>query len=218
MENSSRSALVAGRVSVETIMQELSRDRPVFHSEADFQHAFARSLWELDPLVQSRLEVRQGNGREYLDLLCNSPVGRTAIEFKYFSRRWSGTHGDPAEEYNLKEHAATDLLRRDFVFDLARVERFTTHPDTTGLVILLTNDPSIWSTPRTNRSTRDSDFRLHEGRTLKGELLWGGGDYPANTRDLVGKYYLGWNDYSTLPGTNGQFRYLVVAVYLPKRA
>ena len=40
-------------------MAELARVRPVFHSEADPQHAFARVLWELAPEVECRLEARQ---------------------------------------------------------------------------------------------------------------------------------------------------------------
>ncbi|MFC4035890.1 hypothetical protein ACFO3J_31135 [Streptomyces polygonati] len=68
-------------------MAQLRQDRPVFHSEADLQHSFARVLWELAPKIQSRLEVRQNapdaRGAEYLDLLCVGPSACTAIEFKY---------------------------------------------------------------------------------------------------------------------------------------
>jgi len=40
-----------------------------------------------------------------------------------------------------------------------------------GYVILLTNDAQFWQ-PSVRRDTCDADFRLHEGRVLKGTLRW----------------------------------------------
>lgn len=206
------SPLIAGRVPVGELMRSLGRERPVFHSEADFQHSFARALGEIDSTIQTRLEAQQGDAREYLDLLAIGPTRQTAIEFKYWTQHWSGTAGGPAEEYHLKNHAATDLARRNFVFDIARLERFASRPEISGLAIVVTNDASLWSPPRSQRRTRDVDFRIHEGRILKGKLLWGGGDYPANTRDLSGEYKLRWSDYSVLTGSKGRFRSLAVDI------
>ncbi len=191
-------------------MKALSELRPVFHSEADLQHSFARTLWETDTAIHTRLETRQGDHREYLDLLATSPHAQTAIEFKYWTRNWVGTAGQGAESYSLRNHSATDLARRNFVFDIERLERFAVGAGANGLAVLLTNEPSLWTPPRTQRSTRDGEFRLHEGRVLSGTLLWGNGDYPANTRHLDGEYPLRWCDYSELPGAGGKFRYLVV--------
>ncbi|WP_185932485.1 hypothetical protein [Streptomyces sp. WAC 01325] len=61
---------------------------------------------------------------EYLGLLCFSDTTRTAIEFKHFTRRWTGTAGRPPKDYALKGHAATDLARLHFVRDMAGLERF----------------------------------------------------------------------------------------------
>ena len=202
--------LVAGRLCIGQVMKALSESRPVFHSEADLQHAFARVLWETDSIIRTRLEARQGDQREYLDLLAIGPQIQTAIEFKYWTRNWVGTAGTDAEEFALRNHSATDLARRNFVFDIARLERFAARPAANGLAIILTNEPSLWSPPRSQGSTRDRDFRLHEGEVLAGTLLWGNGDYPANTRHLTGEYPLHWCDYSDLPGAAGKFRYLVV--------
>lgn len=96
------------------------------------------------------------------------------------------------------------------MFDIERLERFAAGPAANGLAVILTNEPSLWTPPRSQRSTRDGDFRLHEGQVLSGTLLWGNGDYPANTRHLSGEYPLRWCDYSDLPGVGGKFRYLVV--------
>jgi hypothetical protein len=197
-------------------MARLQKDRPVFHSERDLQHSFARVLWELAPEVQSRLEVRQdapdAAGAEYLDLLCIGPSGRTAIEFKYFTTQWTGTAGQPPEEYALKSHAATDLARLGFVSDIARLERFGNRPDQNGLALIITNEAGLWTPPKLD-GTRDRDFRLHEGRTLTGQLLWGGGDYEPNTRLLHGSYSLNWQSYSLQHGPGGEFRYVAVFNY-----
>lgn len=210
MESAAKRHLIAGSVPVDVLLHRLAFERPVFHSEADFQHAFARALWQLDPEIHVRLEVRQPGAREYLDLLAFGPDGRTAIEFKYWTRAWSGTAGGSKEPYVLKSHAATDLARRNFVFDIERLERFAVGPRDNGLAVLLTNDPSLWSPPRTRRVTRHDAFRVHEERILAGTLLWGGGDFPDNTRTLTGRYELAWSDYSDAGGPYGTFRFLVV--------
>lgn len=207
--------LIAGEVPLSKIMAKLRQDRPVFHSERDLQHSFARVLWELAPTVQSRLEVRQNapdaEGAEYLDLLCIGPSARTAIEFKYRTATWTGTAGSHPEDYALRSHSATDLARLGFVTGITRLERFGDLPDQNGLALLVTNEAGLWMPP-TQDNTRDRDFRIHEGRTLTGPLLWGGGDYTDNTRTLRGTYPLNWQSYSLQDGPRGEFRFLAVSV------
>ncbi|MFD9034193.1 hypothetical protein ACFVZW_24080 [Streptomyces sp. NPDC059567] len=163
------------------------------------------------------MEVRQPsaktNGAEHLDLMCIGPSARTAVEFKYFKARWAGVAGPLEEEYTLASHAATDVGRLGFVSDIARLERYCTHPDQNGLALLLTNDRALWTPPKDGaRRTRDADFRIHEGRTLTGELLWGGGDYEPNTRTLHDTCHLSWEDYSRQEGPRGEFRYVATWV------
>ncbi|WP_234539528.1 hypothetical protein [Streptomyces shenzhenensis] len=206
---------IAGRASLDDVIAELSRHRPVFHSEADLQHSFARVLWELAPDVHSRLEVPQrGPGKtEYLDLQCLGPEGRTAIEFKYFTRGWTGKAGTPVEDYALKAHGATDLARLHFVRDIARLERFCSRPDQNGLALMLSNETSLWAPPAPGRRrTRDHDFRIHHGRGLAGTLLWAEGTYEPNTCSLRGTYPLKWETYSEQSGAGGEFRYLAVFI------
>ncbi|MFF3874617.1 hypothetical protein [Streptomyces sp. NPDC001978] len=206
---------IAGRTSLHEVMAQLRRHRPVFHSKADLQHSFARVLWELVPEVQSRLELPQrlSDKAEYLDLLCIGPEARTAIEFKYFTRSWTGTAGTPAEDSALKAHAATDLARLHFVRDIARLERFCRRSEQNGLALLLTNEASLWTPPGPGRRpTRDHDFRIHEGRELTGTLLWAEGTYERNTCRLRGAYPLAWEQHSRQDGPGGEFRYLAVFV------
>ncbi|MBC9822831.1 hypothetical protein H9I49_16190 [Terrabacter sp. MAHUQ-38] len=192
-------------------MKALSLERPVFHSEADFQFSFAQAVKALEPDVQCRLErpiLNSSTGRtEYLDLLCSGAEGETAIEFKYFTRRWHGVVGN--ETFQLREHAAIDLLRLHFVHDVARLEGFGF--PRSGLAVLLTNEPGLWA--QSARNTRDRDFHLYEGRELSGTLLWAEGAYTPNTRELRGAYALKWQDYATLDEQRGgRLRYLALEV------
>ncbi|MGW1888151.1 hypothetical protein [Streptomyces sp. NPDC001970] len=208
-------AFIAGRTSLNEVMAKLCQLRPVFHSEADLQHSFARVLWELAPEVHSRLEVpqRSSDSTEYLDLLCLGRGARTAIEFKYFTRSWTGKIGTPAEDYALKAHGATDLARLHFVRDIARLERFCRRSDQNGLALMLTNEASLWTPPGPGRRrTRDHDFRIHHGGGLAGTLLWAEGTYEPNTCNLRGTYSLDWEQYSVQDGGGGEFRYLAVFV------
>ena len=144
---------------------------------------------------------------EYLDLLCSGADGETAIEFKYFTRGWKGVIG--GELFDLRAHAATDLLRLHFVHDIVRLERFGSA--SSGLAVLLTNESGLWT--QSTRKSRDRDFHLHEGRQLSGALLWANGTYAPNTRELRGAYAFNWQDYSSLDDQRGgRFRYLAVEV------
>ncbi|MGV9213663.1 hypothetical protein ACTFTM_17555 [Micromonospora sp. RB23] len=206
---------IAGSLPLAAVMDALRAERTVFHSEADFQHAFAWAVHCLDNEVQVRLEVRRQE-RAYLDLLCSGPNGRTAIEFKYFTALWDGVDPRTGEEFRLRHHGAPDLARLGFVADVARLEQFCRPGPTpmNGLAVLLTNDPGMWRPPAGSRPTRDGEFRLHEGRRLRGRLRWGteGSYFAANQRDLLGDYPLNWRDFARLDGRNGEFRWLAVRV------
>ncbi|MGC4892470.1 hypothetical protein [Micromonospora sp. DT31] len=208
--------LIAGTVPVPTVMAELRAERSVFHSEADLQHAFAWTAHRLDPSVQVRLQVPHDQ-HGHLDLLCRGPGGRTAIELTYLTARWGGVDPHTGERYDLRDHAAADLARHRFVTDLERLERFCRGrpPPTTAVALLLTNDPALWQAPATDRPTRDREFRLHEGRSLRGVLRWGSDEryFPPDQRHLAGDYPLRWQDFTRLPGPHGRFRWLAVPVH-----
>jgi hypothetical protein len=162
-----------------------------------------------------RLEVRRAEG-ERLDLLCFGSAGRTAIEFKYFTARWDGEDPDTGEQFHLRAHAADDVARRDFVFDIARLERLCANDRTltNGFAVMLTNHQALWKPATRSQATRDQEFRIHDGRVLAGTLRWGteGSYFANNQRDLVGSYQLTWNDYTTPNGKNGEFRWLGVEI------
>lgn len=49
--------LIAGRLPLPDVMEHLATQRPVFHSEADFQFTFAQAVSDLDDTIAIRLEV-----------------------------------------------------------------------------------------------------------------------------------------------------------------
>ncbi|MFD1046481.1 hypothetical protein ACFQ1S_13420 [Kibdelosporangium lantanae] len=206
--------LIAGTVDLEAAINALRARRPLFHSEADLQHAFGQALHALDPALHIRLEVpRDETGRWHIDMICHSSRSSTAIEFKYFTSAWSGADPFTDEAFLLREHGAPDLARRNFVFDIARLERLRTAAFITdGIALLLTNDSRLWRPHHTGRTTNDHAFRIHEGTTLTGNLAWANGMYPGNTRTLTGTYPLRWSAYSDLPHPNGTFRWVAASV------
>ncbi|WP_456598803.1 hypothetical protein [Blastococcus sp. SYSU DS0616] len=208
---------IARSVAVASVMAELARTRPVFHSEADFQFAFAQAVRTLDPDIQIRLElplrqVEGLKGSQYLDLMCRRPDARTAVELKYFTRAWTGKDDITGEEFVLRHHSATDLARRNVVFDIARLEQFCRAGlADNGLAIMLTNDPNLWR-PSKRLASNDREFHINDGRTLSGTLRWARDMYPGNARTLSGTYPVRWHDHSSVEGPNGTFRWLVIEV------
>ena len=208
---------IASVVPLADVLTELARTRPVFHSEADFQFAFGATLKALSPALHVRLEVprrRRDTGRsEYLDVLAFGAHGRTAIELKYPTAAWTGLvpvgEGEDDELFELRSHSATDLARHGFVHDVYRLEQ--TEIAVQGVAVILSNVAGLWSPNVGSRPTRDHAFRIHEGRRLTGDLVWGSGDFRSNDRSLRGDYSINWHDYSRLgSGANGLFRWAAV--------
>jgi hypothetical protein len=187
--------------TVTSAILNLSKRRPVFHSEADLQHAFA---WELASAegVSIRLEVPISNVGE-VDLLVPTPA--TVIEFKY---KTAGKHIVISEEnFALKQHGAQPLGRYDVLKDLWRVEK----SNLGGFVLFITNDSSYWGPCRGNGSS----FSLHQGRAIHGRMAWENnsnkkslGAKRVNPITISGSYVCEWKDYSR----EGEFRYLLFSI------
>ena len=203
---------------VEATLKRLADDRPVFHSEADFQHALAWSLREQFPDLAVRLEypLPSESGRAYADIWLPTREGPIVLELKYWKRNLQVTID--GEEFNLGDQDARDLCRYDFIKDVTRVERLVAEDYARGgAVIAITNDPGYWSQGR--RGTFDAEFRIQEGRRLTGTLRWDSetGDGTKRGREpdlrLLGEHRVVWQHYSTV-GAGGypEFRYLFLPV------
>ncbi|MBN1174981.1 MAG: hypothetical protein JXA67_22675 [Micromonosporaceae bacterium] len=201
-----------------TALQALASSRPVFHSEADLQHALAWQLQLHDRQTQVRLETRPRRGI-HLDLLVRHDGQRTAVELKYLiARLHTSLDG---EVFDLPHQAAQDISRYDVVNDIMRVETLVAdgYADD-GYVLVLSNDAGYWR-PGTRTNLIDAAFRLHEGRTLDGILSWAAHAGAGTTRNrttplrLRGRYECQWRDYSVVTATDGRlskFRYLLLPV------
>ncbi len=200
------------------VARRLAASRPVFHSEADLQHAFAWEVHSLDPNILVRLETHPEPAVRLDVLLARPDLQRhSAIELKYPTALWAGAAN--GEQFALKNHGAQDITSYDIVKDVNRVEHFVSAREGwNGLVLVLTNDASYWRTPSHGRVTNAGAFRTHEGLTVTGERTWGPATGAGTMKNreaalnLRGSYDLRWRDYSRLGGRNGDFRLLVIEV------
>jgi len=200
---------------LDKIMEQLARRRPVFCSEADFQHELAIELRMHDPSLKVRLEWPvEPPARGAIDLVVIGH-GRYAIEVKYLSRKLT-TEVD-GEVLHLKQHGALDHRRYDVCKDLVRIEAFCSKENCEGGVLVLTNDPGYWRSSL-REGNADAAFQLEDGRSLHGTLEWGE-RAKAGTRksreaalSVHGHYDLQWRDYASLPLESGLFRYLWIPV------
>ena len=77
-------------INIHSLPTDLATRRPLFHSEADFQHALVWTIQQHHPEAGIRLETRPERGIR-LDILVRMPEERIAIELKYLIARFDGT-------------------------------------------------------------------------------------------------------------------------------
>jgi hypothetical protein len=200
------------------VLAALSSERPLFHSEADFQHAFAWQVHARWPDAHVRLETRPLRGEPiHLDVLVVIGAIRVAFELKYLVRALDVTVA--GERFELRNHGAHDVRRYDVVKDIARVERLVSQQVAdVGYVVVLANDAGYWNVA-TKPASVDAAFRLHEGARLVGARAWSREAGAGTTRgrvepiELVHEHVVGWHNYSRVDsGPAGQFRYLAFEV------
>jgi hypothetical protein len=207
-----------GRIMIEItdVLNELSKERPVFHSEADFKHALAWRIQEEYPELNIRIEKRVILNEEkvYFDIFAFKDNKIVVIEMKYKTKNLDTIVN--SEEFSLKNQWARDCGRYDLIKDISRLEKaMETFYDSTGFAIFLTNDKSYWETPKGNLNTVDKNFRIHKGKTIEGKLSWKEGTSKGTMRGredptiLKGKHILNWEVYSNLQKQNGEFKYLL---------
>ena len=209
---------------INEIMKELSRCRPIFHSESDFQKSLARHIYEkFNHRVQLELKPFQDK-KLYLDIWYSER--RVAIELKYKSKEvFNYLHND--ESFTLASQDARDLARYDFIKDISRLEDVVIDSETkatAGFAVFLTNDPLYWDSESQPRNIpEDVHFRIHKGRTLEcnkvldwtckaSEKIKKGRD-RVNPISLKNNYSIVWKNFSSLKNCKySLFKYLVVSV------
>lgn len=210
--------LIAGSVDSGAALDRLATQRPIFHSEADFQHALAWLVHEMDPRIRVRLETKPEPGVR-LDLSFErADLGlTTAVELKYMTGRLE--HVVDGEIFRLAKQSAPDLHCYDVLNDVVRLERFVAAaPGWNGLMVAITNESGYWTNRGAGRPTNAAAFRLYEGTVVQGVRDWGPNTGEGTRRGreeahrFAGSYELRWRDYSDLGVPHGRFRVLVVEV------
>lgn len=202
-----------------TVLSALARTRPIFHSEADFQHALAWQIQLRHPDAAVRLEYPPfPEERLHLDLWVWDAAATLALELKYCTQAASATVN--GEMFRLTHQNAHPPHRRAFVADVGRLERVRqAYPNARAYAILLTNDHLYWDSPKATGGVGEA-FLLHDGARLVGPLAWASHTSPgtsgkgADPLDLQGTYVLNWGVYANVQTVSGpgQFRVLVVTV------
>ena len=195
-------------------LRRLSGLRPVFHSEADFMHAFAADIGAGgDIRLERALPTANGPIVPDIWLLGAGGLPVLVIEVKYKTAALNVAID--GETFSLAHQAAYPLGHYDFLLDIQRLEGIRPkYPDAALAAVLLTNAPGYWTPPK--RETVDAAFRVYDGRTLKGTLDWAAGTAAGTkkTREnpirLKGTYHVIWRDYSAVDGS--RFRYVLLEV------
>ena len=217
---------MSARLDLPSALSALADERPVFHSEADFQHALAWVIRERHPDIDVRLErpVLLDGQRGHVDIWLRDSDVEKAIELKYWARE--GELTVVGERFQHRGWAG-DIDRCGFWKDVARVERLISGGFAEGgYAVALTNIAGGWGAPQSGwERTNDAAFRVHEALSVGGTLDWAE-KTAVSTRKLCnapiilrGSYRTRWRPYSQpaeVPG--GEFRYLLLDVGAGLRA
>lgn len=201
------------------VLRSLAVLRPVFHSEADFQHALAWELHARFPGARVRLERPFASGADALHVDIAAEIGSEMFIFELKYKTEGIVVGSNSEVFVLQKHGAQPPGRYDIWKDVTRLESLASgHSLIHGFVCFLTNDSAYWSKPRSSSDT-SAAFSVHEGRLVSGRLDWAANASPNTKRkreeplQLRGEYRLHWRDYSTIQAASyARFRYLAIEV------
>lgn len=211
---------------IDLVLKELSGERKLFHSEADFQFALAWKIQQKYTDAKVRLEYCMNLNKQamHIDMVVFLGEKIIPIELKYKTIRCDEINID-GETYILKNHGAQDMGRYDFVKDIKRIETIIdSSKSDCGYAIMLTNDSLYWKDKKTKKSTISDDFRIHENTTLSGERKWINNPSKGTIKgressiELANTYEIKWNPYSMNPEENASnFYYTIVNIYQKER-
>ena len=203
-------------LDIEKVINKLSNKRPVFFSEADFQHELNNILREEYPEASIRLEYkRYVEPIVHLDVLVVIDYDKWfPIELKYRTKDFIGTVN--GEEYNLKNQGAKDIGSYLYLKDIQRIEEIKEKEArfVEGYTIFITNDLAYTKAP-TKANANYNEFSLENGTVKTGVLNWSKETGECTKKGyedsiiLKSEYPIEWKEYSKLSDIeNGTFMYL----------
>ncbi len=206
-------------MNVEDILRELSKERPIFHSEGDFQFSLAWKINKMIPEFNVRLEFPIKSS--HLDIFLFSSEKAVLFELKYKTTELV-YHTHNKEKFSLKRLRRKDYGFYGFIKDICRLEKFKpkiqqNYEIVECYALILTNDNSFWQ--QTDTKGMYKDFLTYEGKVLSGVFNWTSNftkqyyDKRPSIR-LKHTYKCSWKDYSkiAIEAKNNQFRYLLIEV------
>jgi hypothetical protein len=199
-------------------MSALARQRPIFHSEFDFQFSLC-DVMEQAGVTRIRLERMvqlAGNPRFEIDIMGYIDENISiALELKYPKERLIGTVSSDDyhdESFNLPSSGAFDLDAHGIWKDASRIEKLLVAEIVEAGAVIALSNYKFWDERRHKRGTQAFDFRLWQGREVDaGAVL----HFPEATQrqylpvELRSPYLCDWQRYSEPLGS--EFRYLVLA-------
>ena len=204
------------QLNLEEIILTLCVERPIFHSEADFQFALGVMIQKYYPDSKIRFEVPFyiESRKWYIDILVELEDRKYPIELKYKTKKYDYFS---EEEFRLSNHGAGDFGSYDLLKDVQRIEFLSAKISDfeRGFTIWLTNDQYYWKEPLKSGTGAEA-FRTFEGSKKSGILNWS--DAMTNIKgrenpiELENEYNIKWKQYSALPNKNGDFRYCLLEV------
>lgn len=212
--------------NVAATLSALAKERPVFHSEADFQHALGWKVRTLYPKARIRLEVpkrleyHRKRWPAHVDLTVELGATKTWIELKHNTDALRvNVNG---EYFALQKQTDVAGVRFGFWQDVQRLEQicWANSPwRDRGVAIFLTNFEALWTNKnRGTKMAKDQAYRLEDGRRYHGRLWWpsyrdGRKMQPPSSLTLRGSYRSSWREYSKLAGDGPtRFRYFAITV------
>lgn len=150
---------------------ELSKRRPLFHNEKDFQFEFALLLQQLGYKIRLETYVGKENGkRKYIDLVAIDEEKQECYLFEFKYRTISKEVAINNEVYDLFNHGARDLGSYAFLKDVERIEKLVDktifgYKVKEGYAIFLTND--FGYTKGFKLNSLCYNYGLEEGKIFK---------------------------------------------------
>lgn len=197
------------------ILKELAKERPIFHSEADFQFALAWKIKKEFNDVNVRLEYpiyENETERMEIDIVLFFDEKMIPIELKYKTKKMEYS-GNNNENYKLKDQVAYNYGCYDYLRDIERIENIIkseTFNGNKGYTIFLTNDEEYKGFPQKD-DCDSSAFSFKKGKIEKGEHAWKKPETKKedkqNTIVLKNDYDCEWEIFSNIKDT--EFTYLI---------
>lgn len=193
-------------INISNTLSNLSKNRQLFCSEADFQQALAWQIHEdykEDKVFLEYPLTIQQDGKDKpirVDIVVKHDEEYIPIELKYLTKKLKIK--EPEVEFELKNQGARDIRMHDVLADVERIENIIDQNKlnqcSSGYQITLTNDKGYLTESRGNHLYKN--FSLHEGREIPTDTLKWNGKPPRSFYDsskrpitLRSSYKINWD-------------------------